>query len=100
MTELTKLEDAVRDFVSSLSAAEQDEVRSLILSPQIKPSLDWYKRVVAKYLQGPSSAAALIEDIARKYADEAVWRELDSPQDVPLFEAGIILRESQAVLRA
>lgn len=98
MTEfMTTLKGAVHDFVSSLSVVEQEAVRGLILNPQVRPSLDWYKRVVTKYLQGPS-AALLIEDIAQKYADEAVWRDLDSPQGLPLFEAGIILRESQAAL--
>jgi hypothetical protein len=94
---MTKLEDAVHDFVSSLSVTERETVRRLVLNPQMKPSLDWYNRVVARYLQTPS-AALLIEDISRKYADEAVWRELDSPSGVPLFEAGIILRESQVAL--
>jgi hypothetical protein len=69
----------------------------LILNPQVTPSLAWYKLIVEKYLQNPS-ATLLIEDIAQKYADEAVWRDLDSPQGIHLFEAGIILRESQAVL--
>ena len=94
---MTTLEDVVRDFVASLSVGEQKAVRGLILNPQVTPSLAWYKLIVAKYLQSPS-AALLIEDIAQKYADEAVWRGLDSPQGLPLFEAGIILRESQAVL--
>jgi hypothetical protein len=98
MTELiTTLEGVVRDFVSSLSVAEQEAVRGLILNPQVRPSLDWYRRIVTQYLQGPS-AGLLIEDIARKYADEAVWRDLDSPQGLPLFEAGIILRKSQTAL--
>ena len=91
------LEDVVRDFVASLSVGEQKAVRGLILNPQVTPSLAWYKLIVEKYLQNPS-ATLLIEDIAQKYADEAVWRDLDSPQGIHLFEAGIILRERQAVL--
>jgi hypothetical protein len=94
---MTTLEDVVRDFVASLSVDEQKAVRGLILNPQVTPSLVWYKRIVAKYLRSPS-AMRLIEEIAQKYADEAVWRDLESPQGLPLFEAGIILRESQAVL--
>lgn len=96
-TTATTLQGTVHDFISSLSAAEQEVVRGLKLNPQVKPSLDWYQLVVTKYLQGPS-AALLIEAIAQKYADEAVWRDLDSPHGLPLFEAGIILRESQAAL--
>ena len=94
---MTKLDSAVQDFVSSLSEAEQEEVRVLILNPQVRPSLDWYRRVMMNYLQGPL-ADLLIAEIAKKYPDEAVWRQLDAPQDVPFFEAGIILRESQALL--
>lgn len=94
---MTTLEGVVHDFVSTLNANEQETVRGLILNPQVRPSLEWYGRVVTKYLQGPS-ATLLIQDVAQKYADEAVWRDLDSPQGLPLFEAGIILRESQAAL--
>jgi len=98
MSELIiNLEDAVRDFILSLNAAEKETVRQLILNPQVKPSLYWYRRVSSKYFQGPS-ALLLIEDISRRYADEAVWRNLDSPQGSSFFEAGIVLRESQVAL--
>lgn len=94
---IINLKDAVRDFVSSLSVCEQDVVRRLILSSQVKSSLNWYVIVIKRYLEGPASEL-LIQDIIKKYADEAVWRDLDSSKNLPLFEAEIILRESQTAL--
>lgn len=93
------IENTVSLFVASLDTSEREVVRGLILGPQIRPSHIWYDRVVATYLSG-EAALPLIEEILEKYANEAFFRELDTPVKSYLFEARMILREVQAVLNS
>lgn len=85
-------------FVASLHPAQRVEIRELALNSQITSTAFWYKKVVADYLSN-ADADELIEDIGERHADEAVLRELDSPVGQPFFEAGIIMRHAQALLK-
>ncbi|QVN23623.1 hypothetical protein [Burkholderia pyrrocinia] len=99
MSNTNTLQAVVNDFVGSLSTSDREVVRLLILNHQIRQSLAWYKEVADRYLRGPR-AAELINEIERKYPDESMWKSLDSSPETLMFEAGIILRETQAVLNA
>jgi hypothetical protein len=98
MDKISTLGEAVSHFVASLHPPQRTEIRELVLNSQITSSVFWYKRVVADYLSS-ADADKLIEDIGKRHADEAVWREMDSPAGQPFFEAGIILRHAQALLK-
>lgn len=97
MSNTNSLKAVVNDFVESLTANDREVVRLLILNHQIRQSLTWYKEVADRYLRGPQ-AANLISEIDRKYQGESMWKDLDSSSESLIFEAGIILREAQAVL--
>jgi len=95
---MNTLQAVVNDFVGSLGSDGRQVVRQLVLNHQVKQSLLWYKEVVVRYLRGPG-ASRLISEIDQKYPDESIWKDLDSSDEWPLFEAGIILREAQAALK-
>ncbi len=99
MNNANDLQAVVNEFVESLSANDREVVRQLVLNHQIRKSLIWYKSVADRYLRGPQ-AAELIGEIDKKYPDESMWKTLDSSSESLIFEAGIILREAQAVLNA
>lgn len=92
------LTEAVQHFISTLDPQARPVITSLLLSPQIEPSLEWYARVAALYLTGPEGEL-LKQQIEQEYPDEAVWKELDSSSGFPIFEAGILLRCAQLELR-
>ncbi|EDT39146.1 hypothetical protein [Burkholderia ambifaria] len=99
MCNTNTLEAVVNDFAGSLSVSDREVVRLLILNHQIRQSLVWYKEVADRYLRGPQ-AFDMINEIRKKYPNESVWKALDSSPETLIFEAGVILRETQALLNA
>jgi hypothetical protein len=99
MCNTNMLQSVVNDFVRSLSESDREVVRLLILNHQIRQSLIWYKEVADRYLRG-AQAFDLINEIEKKYPDESFWKTLDSSPETLIFEAGVILREAQALLNA
>ncbi|MFZ6643238.1 hypothetical protein ACO0LL_26190 [Undibacterium sp. TC4M20W] len=89
----------VDDLISSLNAERVRQLNILILNHQIKESWLWYDEVISRYLQSPDSAE-LIGEIDALFPDESTLKLIETSTVLPVFEAKVILREAQNLLRS
>lgn len=93
------LKSAVGDLISSLSTERIRQLESLVINHQITEAWSWYEMVISRYLNGVG-AEGLIAEIDMLYPDESALKLIETSTDLPVFEAKVILREAQTLLRS
>lgn len=89
----------VNDFISSLTKDRAQQLEALIINHQIAESWPWYDMVISRYLQLTDSSE-LIDEIDALFPDESALKFIETSTDLPVFEAKVILREAQNILRS
>ncbi len=93
---VTTFDEAVRDYLASLSPARQGELTELFINSMA--SWAWYVEVIDRYrLRDPDSA--IVADIDLLHPDEAALKLLESDFSGPVWEAAMILAEAKRRLR-
>lgn len=94
----TRFDAAVNELVAILSPDELRKLDALVLNHQVQESWPWYEMVLSRFLAG-QDALPLIREIDELFPDESALRLIEATSDAPIFEAKIILRESQKVAK-
>lgn len=94
-----KLVEVVAEFVSSLTPEDSQILSRLVLNHQVEESWPWYVTVLSQYLEGDGSFA-LIKEIDELFPDESALKLIEATSDDPIFEAKVILREAQKLVRS
>jgi hypothetical protein len=93
-----KLSLVANDFISTLNRNRSRQLGALILNHQIAETWPWYEEVISRYLQA-TDATDLIHEIDALFPDESALKFIETSTDLPVFEAKVILREAQNLLR-
>ncbi|MBX9268542.1 hypothetical protein [Chromobacterium violaceum] len=96
--ERRKLVEVVAEFVTSLTSEDTQVLSRLVLNHQVEESWPWCANVLSKYLEGDGSFA-LIKEIDELFPDESALKLIEAASDDPIFEAKVILREAQKLVR-
>jgi hypothetical protein len=94
----SRLQQVAHELVSELSPTQLKSLADVILNHQIVESWPWYQAVLTRFLVGPD-APTLIREIEELYPDESALKAIESSADAPIFEAKMVLRESQELAR-
>lgn len=93
------LQEAAEQFLNSIDAKSRLEIGALVLNSRIEPARRWMDKVIKAFCLD-DEADELIADIDRQYPDESSMKEIESESGKPLFEAKMILREVQRMIRS
>ena len=87
------------DLIASLPKDRVQQLEALIINHQIAEAWPWYDAVISRYLQSIDSND-LIAEIDALFPDESALKFIETSTDLPVFEAKVILREAQSILRS
>lgn len=96
--EAKTLNEAVLALLASLDEMKRAELLGLVLIYRFEPGHKWIQSVIDMF-DLSNSSQALIADIDRRFPDESALKLIESDSDQPVFEAKVILRETQTKLR-
>ena len=94
---VNSLDQAVQDFVASLSKDDKGVLADLFINSHA--SWSWYEAVINRF-NLRDEANPIIHEIDERFPDESALKFTESDFNGPIFEAGIFLREAKKFVLA